>query len=146
MVLNNAAGNKLDWFLRHDTKITRSFDTSTGDQLAVVTTTIANQAPRTGVPDYVVNNAGPGSRPGDQRLLVSAYRSGTVDAARVSGKTVPVRTSRETELDVATALVEIPAGTSVEVTFVFRTPSDGRTPRRLVQLPDQRPANEALCR
>lgn len=148
VVLNNAAGNKLDWFLRHTTRVTRSFDTSTGDQLAVVTTTLTNEAPRTGLPDYVAKSvdAGPGSRPGDHRLLVSAYGAGSVDAARVSGKTVPVRMSRETELDVATALVEIPAGTSREVTFVFRTPSDGRTPRRLTLLPDQRPANEVLCR
>ena len=147
VVLNNAAGNKLDWFMSHTTKVTRSFDTSTGDQLALVTTTLTNDAPRSGLPDYVAMSvdAGPGARPGDHRLLVSAYGSGSVDAARVSGKTVPVRMSRETDLDVATAVVEIPAGTTREVTFVFRTPSDGRIPRRLTLLPDQPPANEALC-
>jgi len=147
IVLNNAGGNKLDWFMKHTTKVTRSFDTSTGDQLALVTTTLTNDAPRSGLPDYVARSvdAGAGSRPGDQRLLVSAYGSGSVDAARVGGRTIPVRMSRETGLDVATAVVEIPAGTTREVTFVFRTPSDGTTPRRLTLLPDQRPTNEALC-
>ena len=148
VVLNNAAGNKLDWFMSHTTKVTRSIDTSTGDQLAVVTTTLTNDAPKSGLPAYVANSfdAGPGSRPGDQKLLVSAYGSGSVDSARVSGRSVPVLTSRETDLDVATAVVQIPSGTTREVTFVFRTPSDGKTPRRLTLLPDQRPASEALCR
>lgn len=148
VVLNNAGGNKLDWYLGHATKVTRSFDSSTGDQLAQVTTTLTNDAPRAGLPDYVAKSfdAGPGSRPGDQRLLVSAYGSGSVDSARVAGRPVPVRMSRETDLDVATAVVQIPAGTTREVAFTFRTPSDGKTPRRLTLLPDQRPANEALCR
>jgi len=128
--------------------VTRSFDTASGDQLAVVTTTLTNDAPRTGLPAYVANSvdAGAGSRPGDQRLLVSAYGSGTADSARVDGRTVPVQTSKETGLDVATAAVQIPAGTTAEVTFTFRTPSDGKAPRRLTLLPDQRPASEALCR
>ncbi len=91
-------------------------------------------------------DAGPGSRPGDQRLLVSAYGTGAIDSARVAGRTVAVQTSRETDLDVATAVVQIPAGSSTEVTFTFRTPSDGKAPRRLTLLPDQRPASEALCR
>ena len=148
VVLNNAAGNKLDWFTSHTTKVARSFDTSTGDRLAVVTTTITNDAPRAGLPAYVANSvdAGPGARPGDHRLLVSAYGTGAVDSAQVNGRSVPVTTSRETALDVATTMVQVPAGASREVTFVFRTKSDGRIPRRLVLLPDQRPANETLCR
>lgn len=147
VVLNNAAGNKLDWFSGHTTKVARSFDAATGDRLAVVTTTITNDAPRSGLPAYVANSfdAGPGSRPGDQRLLVSAYGTGTVGSAQVSGRSMPVTLSRETELDVATALVQIPAGATREVSFTFRTKSDGRMPRRLTLLPDQRPANEALC-
>ena len=148
VVLNNAGGNKLDWFMSHTTKVTRSFDSASGDQLAVVTTTLTNDAPRSGLPAYVANSvdAGPGSQPGDQRLLVSAYGTGKVDSARVGGQTMPVQTSRETDLDVAIATVQIPAGTSTEVTFTFRTPSDGRAPRRLTLLPDQRPASEVLCR
>jgi len=148
VVLNNAGGNKLDWFMRHTTKVTRSFDSASGDQLAVVTTTLTNDAPRSGLPAYVANSfdAGPGSLPGDQRLLVSAYGTGAADPARVGGQTMPVTTSREAGLDVATTLVQIPAGTSIEVSFTFRTPSDGRAPRRLTLLPDQRPASEALCR
>lgn len=148
VVLNNAAGNKLDWFTSHTTKVDRSFDTATGERLAVVTTTITNDAPRSGLPAYVANSvdAGPGSRPGDHRLLVSAYGTGVVDEATVAGRSVPVTMSKETGLDVATATVQIPAGTTREVTFVFRTSSDGRPARRLTLLPDQRPANEALCR
>ena len=147
VVLNNAAGNKLDWFTTHTTRVARSFDPATGDRLAVVTTTITNDAPRTGLPATVANSvdAGPGSQPGDHRLLVSAYGTGTVDAAQVGGRSVPVTMSRETELDVATTVVMIPAGASREVTFVFRTKSDGRLPRRLTLLPDQRPASEVIC-
>jgi len=147
VVLNNAAGNKLDWFMSHTTKVTRNFDSSTGDQLAVVTTTLTNDAPRTGLPPYVANSvdAGKGARPGDHRLLVSAYGTGAVETAQIGGRAVPVIRSQETGLDVATALVEIPAGASREVTFTFRSKSDGRPPRRLTLLPDQRPASEALC-
>ena len=148
IVLNNAGGNKLDWFMSHTTKVTRGFDSATGDQLAVVTTTLTNDAPRSGLPAYVANSfdAGPGSRPGDHRLLVSAYGTGAVESAQVSGRSVPVTMSRETELDVATALVQVPAGASQEVTFTFRSKSDGRLPRRLTLLRDQRPASESACR
>jgi len=149
VVLNNAGGNKLDWFMQHTTKVTRGFDTSTGDQLAMVTTTLTNDAPRSGLPFYVTNApglAGPGSLPGDQRLLVSAYGHGSVESARIGSGSLPVIMSRETDLDVATALVQIPAGSSREVTFVFRTKSDGKPPRRLTLMPDQRPATEVLCR
>ncbi len=147
VVLNNAAGNKLDWFTTHTTRVARSFDSATGDRLAVVTTTITNDAPRAGLPAIVANSvdAGPGSQPGDHRLLVSAYGTGKVDSARVGGRSAPVTMSRETELDVATTVVVIPAGASREVTFVFRTKSDGRLPRRLTLLADQRPASEILC-
>ena len=148
VVLNNAAGNKIDWYTGHTTKVARSFDTATGDRLAVVTTTITNDAPRSGLPPYVANSvdAGPGARPGDHRLLVSAYGTGAVESAQVSGRSVPVTMSRETELDVATAVVQVPAGASREVTFTFRSKSDGRLPRRLTLLPDQRPASEGACR
>jgi hypothetical protein len=135
--------------MQHTTKVTRGFDTSTGDQLAMVTTTLTNDAPRSGLPFYVTNapgSAGPGSLPGDQRLLVSAYGHGSVESARIGGGSLPVIMSRETDLDVATALVQIPAGSSREVTFVFRTKSDGKPPRRLTLMPDQRPATEVLCR
>jgi len=147
VVLNNAAGNKIDWFGSHTTKVARSFDTSSGDRLAIVSTTITNAAPRSGLPAYVANSvdAGPESRPGDQRLLVSAYGPGKVDDAQIGGRSVPVTMSKETDLDVATASVQIPAGTSRDVTFVFRTKSDGTIPRRLTLLPDQRPAGETLC-
>ena len=148
VVLNNAAGNKIDWFTSHTTKVERSFDTATGERLSVVTTTITNDAPKSGLPAYVADSvdAGPGAKPGDHRLLVSAYGTGVVDTAQVSSRSVPVTMSRETGLDVATALVQVPAGTTREVTFVFRTKSDGRPARRLTLLPDQRPANETLCR
>lgn len=148
IVLNNAAGNKIDWFTSHTTKVARSFDTATGDRLAIVTTNITNDAPLSGLPAYVANSfdAGPGARPGDHRLLVSAYGTGSVESAQVSGRLVPVMMSRETELDVATAVVQVPAGASREVTFTFRTKSDGRLPRRLTLLRDQRPANEGACR
>jgi len=64
----------------------------------------------------------------------------------VAGRSVSVLTSRETGLDVATAAIQISAGTTAEATFTFRTPSDGKAPRRLTLLPDQRPASETLCR
>lgn len=148
IVLNNAAGNKIDWFTSHTTKLDRSFDAATGDRLAIVTTTITNDAPKSGLPAYVAEsvNAGPGSKPGDHRLLVSAYGTGVVDAARIGGRTAPVTMSKEAGLDVATTIVQIPAGTTREVSFVFRTRSDGRPARRLALLPDQRPAREVLCR
>jgi len=147
VILNNAAGNKLDWYSSHKTRVARSFDPSTGDRLAVVTTTITNGAPQSGLPAYVANSvdAGPGSHPGDQQLLVSAYGPGKVDAAQIDGRSVPVNMSKETDLDVATALVQIPAGASREVNFVFRSKSDGRIPRRLTLLHDQRPATETIC-
>jgi len=147
VVLNNGAGNKIDWYTKHTTKVARSFDTATGDRLAVVATTITNDAPRSGLPAYVANSidAGAGSRPGDHRLIVSAYGTGSVESAQVSGRSSPVTMSKETALDVATTVVEIPAGATREVTFVFRTKSDGQIPRRLTLLADQRPADETIC-
>lgn len=119
-----------------------------GGELAVLegaSDLLPDDAPRSGLPVYVAS-FGTGARPSDQRVLVSAYGVGTVDSARVAGRTVPVRTSRETNLDVATSVVETSTGTSREVVFAFRTKSAGGTPRRVTLLPHQPAANEALGR
>jgi hypothetical protein len=146
VVLNNAAGNKLDWFRSGTTAAVRTLDPLTGDRLTTLTTTLRNDAPVTGFPDYVLigTNSNRGAPPGENRTLISGYGSGLVDQVLVDGLPVAPDTSNEAGFNVGSVLVDLPVGSSRTVAFGFRDRPDGGVERPLVLLPDP-PAADDTC-
>ncbi|MFF4687406.1 DUF4012 domain-containing protein [Streptomyces sp. NPDC001307] len=90
LVLNNAAGSKLDYYL--DRSLRWEADgCSGGERQVTATVTLTNRAPTSGLPDYVtqrVDRPPYRTRPGDNRLLMSYYAG---VGARLTGATLDGR-------------------------------------------------------
>lgn len=149
--VNNAAGSKLDYYLRRTISYAR---TGCGATRAVTaTTTLTNTAPRSGLPAYVTTRADKrtsATRPGDNRLLVSYYgtAASSVDSVTLDGVPVPVSTGTEHGLLALTADVEMPAGASRTLVVHLTEPTLGGpvtiVNQPLVQLPTVS-ASEQTC-
>jgi len=77
LILNNAASGKLEYYLHRSLNYQRTGCGSTRD--VVVTVQLTNSAPAFGLPLYVttrLDHLPPGSKPGDDRLLVDYYATG----------------------------------------------------------------------
>lgn len=128
-VVNNAAGNKLDYYL--DRAMTyRRTDCGSGGR-ATATIALTNNAPRTGLPAYVTFRADtppPGARPGDNRLLLTYYadRSAQIVSFQVGGRAVPLTVQPEGDTIAVTTTVEIPAGSTVDARVVVAEPRASR--------------------
>jgi len=111
LVVVNAAGNKLDYYLDRSLHYRR---TGCGDTRTVTATIqLTNTAPRSGLPAIVTGrNDRPRypTRPGDNRLLVSYYatRGARLLAATLDGTPTTVSPQRENGHPVYTLAVETP--------------------------------------
>ncbi|MFF4741828.1 DUF4012 domain-containing protein [Streptomyces chengbuensis] len=137
LVVNNAAGTKLDYYLdrRMDWRAGRC--TAAGREVTV-TASLTNRAPGSGLPDYVtqrVDRPPYGTRPGDNRLLVSYYATEGARLARatVDGRPAMLNQMTERGHPVYTVDMELPRGaTRTFVLKLVERPSD-RAPRLLQQ-------------
>jgi hypothetical protein len=129
LVVNNAAGTKLDYYL--DRRLTwapgRCVD---GRREVTVTVRLANRAPASGLPPYVVQRVDDppyDTRPGDNRLLVSYYASAgaTLSGATLDGRLAQLSHGAERGHPVFTLGVELPAGaTRTLVLHLLERPAD----------------------
>jgi hypothetical protein len=129
LVVNNAAGTKLDYYL--DRRLTwapgRCVD---GRREVTVTVRLANRAPLSGLPPYVVQRVDDppyDTRPGDNRLLVSYYASAgaTLAGATLDGRSAQLSHGAERGHPVFTLDVELPAGAArTLVLHLLERPSD----------------------
>jgi len=116
LVVNNAAGNKLDYYLG------RSINYSAGDcsartRTSTVTVTLNNGAPTSGLPDYVTTrfDRGPGA-PGTARTKVSLYATAGAQLTSVTVDGVPTTAAAAAELGHPVFTVDLlspPSGTQV---------------------------------
>lgn len=116
LVVNNAAGNKLDYYLR------RSINYSAGDcsartRTSTVAVTLHNGAPTSGLPDYVTTrfDRGPGA-PGTARSRVSLYATAGAQLTAVTVDGVPTTAAAAAELGHPVFTVDLlspPSGTQV---------------------------------
>lgn len=114
----NANANKIDTFLQRSIDYTATVEPDTGDLDATVTVTLTNHAvDDPALPDYVLGTIDPELDRAWNQQWVSLYsphqlESLTVDGAPVDAEVIP-------ELGVATyaLYVDIPPGSSVEITF-----------------------------
>ncbi|MGW7816913.1 DUF4012 domain-containing protein [Streptomyces puniciscabiei] len=136
LVVNNAAGTKLDYYL--DRSLVWAPGTCTADGRPVtVTVTLANRAPA-GLPDYVtqrVDHPPYPTHPGDNRLLVSYYagRGAHLTSATLDGRRLEMISGTERGHPVYTFDLELPRGAGRTLVLHLREPEADRPPTILRQ-------------
>ncbi len=147
VVVNNAAGSKLDYYL--DRWVTwRSGPCRGANQDATVAVRLRNGAPTTGLPDYVAIRADEPGSPhvrGSERLLVSLYATAGAQlaAATIDGNPLPVDVGTERRHPVYTVDVELNPQQSKELVFHLVQPRTAASPQVPMQ-PLVRPAHVAV--
>src|SRR5690606_11608808 len=121
---SNAAGNKIDLFARRSIGYEVDWDPSTGAVEATMTLTLANDAPTTGYPDYVIGNA-LGRQPIAEQLpvgwnnsLVTVYTPYVVLESTLDGEQVFLQRNVEAGANALSTFVAVPPGG--ERTLVIR--------------------------
>ncbi|MFE9126073.1 DUF4012 domain-containing protein [Streptomyces sp. NPDC007148] len=137
LVVNNAGGTKLDYYLDRSLEWSPGRCTADGREVTVKAV-LTNRAPVTGLPLYVtdrLDNPAHAARRGDNRLLVSYFATagaGLVQA-RLDGKAAPSAQGTERGHPVYTFDVEVPRGTSRTLTLHLLEPPSDRAPTVLRQ-------------
>lgn len=120
LVTQNAAANKVDWFLRRSLSYDARFDPGTGEVAAVATVELENGAPSSGLPAYVLGGPGGGPfPPGTNRAYLSVYTPLRARAATAGGRPLALEVDREQGRNVYSAYVTVPPGDSLTLRFVL---------------------------
>ncbi|GHD43362.1 hypothetical protein GCM10010317_015820 [Streptomyces mirabilis] len=137
LVVNNAAGGKLDYYL--DRSLTwEAGACSGGDRTVTVTMTLTNRAPASGLPDYVTIRADSPpyrTRPGDNRLRVSYYAGvgATLADATLDGRRALLASGVERGHSVFDLDLELPARSRRTLVLHLLEPHADGTPTLLRQ-------------
>ncbi|MFD9482980.1 DUF4012 domain-containing protein [Streptomyces sp. NPDC059991] len=131
LVVNNAAGSKLDYYLDRSL-VWEANGCAGGGRAVTVTATLTNRALSAGLPGYVTlreDHPPYRTRPGDNRLLVSYYAGVGADlvGATVDDRTALVASGTERGHSVYTLDLELPAGARrTLVLHLWEPHADGR--------------------
>ncbi|MFI5677348.1 DUF4012 domain-containing protein [Streptomyces cellulosae] len=137
LVVNNAAGSKLDYYLDRSL-VWEANGCAGGGHAVTVTATLTNRAPSTGLPGYVTlreDHPPYPTRPGDNRLQVSYYAGVGADltGATVDGRTALLASGTERGHPVYTLDLELPAGARRTLVLHLWEPHADSTPVLLRQ-------------
>ncbi|WP_406398169.1 DUF4012 domain-containing protein [Streptomyces sp. NBC_00879] len=137
LVVNNAAGTKLDYYLDRTLDWRPGRCTAAGREVTVKAV-LANNAPSQGLPTYVTDRLDKppyATHDGDNRLLVSYYATAGADLikATVDGRTALTSPGIERGHPVYTLDVEVPAGSSRTVMLHLLEPPADDAPTVLNQ-------------
>jgi hypothetical protein len=132
VIVNNAAAGKLDYYLHRS--VTYSSTGCGARRDVVVTITLTNSAPATGLPPYVttrLDNAPAGARPGDNRSIVDYFAT---PGARLQSVTLDGRASAASVHgylghEVFRMDVELPRGRARTITLHLDEPARSGPPR-----------------
>ncbi|MEV6022755.1 DUF4012 domain-containing protein [Streptomyces sp. NPDC052036] len=139
LVVNNAAGSKLDYYLDRSLAWQAEGDgCAAGDRPVTATVTLANRAPAAGLPSYVTlreDHPPYRTRPGDNRLLVSYYAGvgATLTGAELDGRPAMLSPGVERGHSVFTLDLELPARSRRTLVLHLLEPHADRTPTLLRQ-------------
>lgn len=147
VVVNNAAGSKLDYYLDRSL-VWEAEGCSRGERSITATVTLTNRAPRAGLPSYVtlrVDSPRHRTRPGDNRLMVAYYAGvgASLTGATLDGRRVPIASDVEHGHSVFWLNVELPARSSRTLVLHLREPHADRAPV-VLQQPLVRPQRTVL--
>jgi hypothetical protein len=136
MIINNAASGKLEYYLYRTLNYQRTGCGSTRD--VVVTIGLTNKAPSFGLPIYVtsgLNHLPPGSKPGDDRLLLDYYATGgaLLDSVTLDGKTVAASVNSVDGFAVFRMDLVVRRGSTSTIVLHLREPAGTGTPRVWLQ-------------
>jgi hypothetical protein len=121
IVFNNAAGNKIDYFLDSHATYDVTADARTGSATAHLELTMTNNAPTDGEPGYVIGNP-VGLPVGTNRTRVSFFTRLPVTTALLDGDVAIIEPSAEADYFVTTITVVLPAGATSTISLEL----DGR--------------------
>jgi hypothetical protein len=112
VVNSNATGNKVDLFLKRDIDYRANWDPTTGEVTATVEVTLTNDAPTSGIPDYVIGNSlgeeGADLPKGTNRTHLSIYSMLQLDGAALDGEAVEVAPEVERDRYAYSLFVDVP--------------------------------------
>ncbi|MFD7322517.1 DUF4012 domain-containing protein [Streptomyces sp. NPDC059875] len=137
LVVNNAAGSKLDYYLDRSLVWTPGACTDTGRSVTA-TVALTSRAPTSDLPDYVTIRADAPpypTRPGDNRLLVSYYAGSgaTLTRATLDGRPVKLIRGVERGHPTYTLDLELPRQTSRTLVLHLIEPEADSAPTVLRQ-------------
>jgi hypothetical protein len=118
----NANPSKIDAYLHRSIDHDVTIEPLTGALSATTTITLRNDAPTAGLPDAVIGNRQlvegvPGPPPGSNRLQLTLYTPHQVVGAQMGGESLPLAQLPELGLQSYSAVVTIPPGGEVDVSF-----------------------------
>ncbi|MFF3908359.1 DUF4012 domain-containing protein [Streptomyces sp. NPDC001848] len=137
LVVNNAAGSKLDYYLDRSLVWAPGACTATGRSVTV-TVRLTNRAPASGLPGYVTlreDRPEYRTQPGDNRLLVSYYagKGASLTGATLDGHQVELIPGVERGHPVYTLDLELPRQSSRTLVLHLQEPQADRPPTILRQ-------------
>jgi hypothetical protein len=116
VILNNAAGNKVDAYLVRDVAYDVRWDPRSGGIDATATITLHNGAPSTGLPNIVIGNEtatfdpGHALPPGTNRSWLTVYSRWSLRSAALDGAAIELQQLPELGRSAYSAFVDVPAG------------------------------------
>ena len=137
----DSLANKIDWFLHRSTTYDATIDPRTGIVDAEVTMVLANDAPSTGLPPYIIGTGELAPR-GESGNLLSIYSSLSVVGATVDDQPVMFQSEREFDVNVLTRGVSIPSKGSRTVRLHLRGTVALREGSFTISLPHQPVVND----
>ena len=148
----NAAGNKLDYYLRRQVGYTLRLDPVGGSRDARVDgrldVRLDNTGPDSGLPQIVIGPYDPRFAPGENRSYVSVYTPLAATGATLDGHPEPVYTGTEVGRNVYSAFLSLPARSShtlaVNVSGSVHLDADGWYTLTLVRQPMLNPDDVAV--
>lgn len=113
----NSSASKIDTFLERSVCLSPG----RGDEPGRATITLTNDAPTTGLPEYVIGNR-VGLPTGSSRLLVSWHSTIAADSIAIDGESAALAAQREQDAWVYTVMVTLAAGASTSIDVAFDDP------------------------
>lgn len=119
LLTNNAAGNKIDLFLRRTFTYDVRWNPTTGAVDGTLTVQLHNGAPEAGLPKALIGNALDNARPffgipasGTNRMWLSVYSAFVPDRVTLEGAPALAEFDREAGRSVTSMLVDVPANST----------------------------------
>jgi hypothetical protein len=127
----NSGNNKIDVFMRREIAYDVSYDPATGREQATATITLHNDAPTSGLPNYVIGSRDPATPTGTNRMYLSFYSPFALAGSRIDGVSQPFEVQRELGYHVYSRYLSVPAGGTVTVVLDLAGSLRSSSPYRL---------------
>jgi hypothetical protein len=117
----NAAGNKIDWFLRRSIHYEIRPGPDPDTKLGILTVELNNQAPASGLPKYIIGPIDEGYAPGENRTILTVIRplGSRLLTVSTGGRSSLATIDQDKDLRAHQVRLSIPPGGRETVEMVF---------------------------